>query len=111
MAEFKANFIKELKARLLNSLDEIKFDIANHAVNKTFSNIAKEVAKEVINDLDNQAQMFVHVQSMERPMVVPDVLLFAPNINKWRTQLDSLFKAIRPSIDGTDDLCRMTLLR
>ena len=111
LAEFKANFIKELKTRLMNSLNEIKFDIANHAVNKTFNNIAKEVTKEVINDLDNQAQMFVHVQSMERPMVVPDALLFTPNINKWRTQLDSLFKTINPSTDGSDDLCRMTLLR
>lgn len=113
LSDLKTNFINGLNMRLVSVLDDIRFDIADHAANNSFNNIAKEIDPNIIRDLDNQALMFVHIQSVERSTITSlNKLLFVPNINKWRNLLYKKFHSIdNPSFEGTDNLYRMTLLR
>lgn len=109
LSEYKNNLKKELTSRLMNLLEKISFNISEHVICAKFSNLAKEIDTELINNWHNQANIFLHVRSNERPIITPNNIVFAPNLNNVQMQLSKKLEKMYASFVESDDNYKMTL--
>ena len=109
LSEYKNNLKKELTSRLMNLLEKISFNISEHVASGKFSNIVKDVDVALINNWHSQANIFLHVKSNDRPVIAPNNIVFAPNLNTVYIQLSKKLEKMYASFVESDDNYKMTL--
>lgn len=109
LAEYKSRLKKELTERLTGILEKISFNISEHMTLGKFSNLARDIDAGLINNWHSQANIFLHVKSNERPMITPNNIVFAPNLNVVHIDLTKKLDKMYASFVDYDDKYKMTL--
>lgn len=111
LSEYQNNLKRELKDRLLSHIDTtVSFNISEHVANDEFSNLSKPTDMKMIDDWQRQANVFVHVRSNERPMLIPNNIVFAHDYSTYSNKLYGKLSKIQPSFEEYDDKYKMTML-
>ena len=109
LADYKSRLKKELTDRLMSFLEKISFNISEHVTSGRFSNLAKDIDTALINNWHSQANIFLHVKSNDRPIITPNNIVFAPNLNVVHVELSKKLEKMYASFVDSDDKFKMTL--
>ena len=105
------NYLKTYKEQLFDKIAEnlitypalSDFDISAHVVDNRFSEIAKEVTRNLIDDIDDKSDLFLCVSSSERGEIIRSTGIYAPSLNLYRENLrKKLGKYSEPYFESTD---------
>jgi hypothetical protein len=86
--EFKNTITTDIKAKLVEQLEKIGFDMSSHIAQNDFASLAAEVNSQVIMNMGNQAQVFARINLRERSSLPIGKILFAPNLSLYRLMLE-----------------------
>ena len=81
LLEYKNNLKKKLSSQLINHLEELSFNLSEHVADGKFSNLIKEIDLDLIDKWQYQSNIFLHVESNERPIIIPNNIVFGYNSN------------------------------
>lgn len=110
LSEYKNDLKKELTSRLIALLEKISFNISEHVASGKFSNIVKDVDGALINNWHTQANIFLHVKSNDRPIITPNNIVLAPNLNIVHKLLSKKLEKMYALFVESDDNYKMTLV-
>lgn len=86
--EFKNTITTDIKAKLVEQLEKIGFDMSSHIAQNDFATLAAEVNSQVIMNMGNQAQVFARINLRERSSLPIGKILLAPNLSLYRLMLE-----------------------
>ena len=110
LIQYRNKLKHELTKRLLELLDTISFNISEHVVSNKFSDLAKQVDSELLAQWYQQSNVFVRVKSIERAMINPNNLVFAPNVNEFHLSLSEKMQSFYPTLINNDNKYKMTMV-
>ncbi len=85
--EFKNTITTDIKAKLVEQLEKIGFDMSSHIANGSFVELATEVEPQIIVNMGNQANIFVRINLKKRGDMPIGRILLAPNLGQNELQL------------------------
>lgn len=81
LLEYKNNLKKKLSSQLINHLEELSFNLSEHVVDGKFSNLIKMIDLDLIDKWQYQSNIFLQVESNERPIIIPNNIVFGYDSN------------------------------
>ena len=85
--EFKNSITLDIKEKLIEQLEKIKFDISAHIAEDKFSELASEVTPQYIVNMGSQANVFVRINLKKRGDMPIGKILLAPSLSLYELKL------------------------
>ncbi len=82
MLDFKKELLNKIVIKILERRELRDFDVAEHAATNAFKDIAFEITRETGRLLEDSSNVFMMVQSVERPVITPLQTIFMPSANR-----------------------------
>lgn len=112
LSEFKSSFTARIKNRLIKSLEERDFNVSAHVADNAYEDLARVVDAKILESLNYQSNIFVHLDLQKRGDVAFTKLMFAPDLDKYEISLRQKLapQCGMPDYRLSDDRYRMMLV-
>ncbi|MBE6210394.1 MAG: hypothetical protein E7130_02010 [Rikenellaceae bacterium] len=115
---YKSELHDKVMLQLINDPNLKEFDISCHIATDKFANIAKRITP-ISNDEESistenvkrQSDIFMHIRSLQRGVIMPSTYVFAPNCQKYGQQLRIKIGRGMDSYLTTSDMYRIKMLQ
>jgi len=107
----EADYLKSYKNRLFDKVarnlltDRVlsDFNISAHVVDDRFSEIAVPVTRDLVVDIDNKSDLFLHIRSDKRGEILRSTGIYAPSLDYYKDNLrKKLGKYSEPYFESND---------
>lgn len=103
LKNYKKRLFDGIAKNLINSQDLSDFDISAHIVDNKFSNIAMQVTRDFVDDIENKSDLFLHISSNERGEIIRSTGIYAPSLKNYRDKMRKrLGKYSEPYFESND---------
>jgi len=100
---YKETLFNKIAENLLTINELQDFDISAHTVDNRFSEIAKPITRDLVDEMDNKSGLFLNISSNERGIIVPSTGIYAPSLNLYKDNLrKKLGKFSEPYFESKD---------
>ena len=103
LKDYKEMLFNKIVKNLLTIKELQDFDISAHTVDNRFSDIAKPITRDLVDDVDNKSDLFLNISSNERGIIVPSTGIYASSLNLYKDNLrKKLGKYSEPYFESND---------
>ncbi len=105
------NYLRSYKEALFNLIARnvmshpglAEFDIAAHIVDNRFPDTTIEVTRSLIDQVDSQSDLFLHINASERGEIIRSTGIYVPSLNIYRDSLrKKLGRYSEPYFESSD---------
>lgn len=87
LSEFKRSLTSKIKSRLIQSLEERDFNVSAHVSDNAYDDLARTVDAKMLESLNYQSNIFVHINLQKRGDVSFMRLMFAADVATYENSL------------------------
>jgi hypothetical protein len=108
---YREKLFNKITKNLLSCSALSEFDISAHIVDNSFSEIAKEVTRNLIDDIDNKSDLFLRISSNERGEIIRSTGIYVPSLNIFRDNLRRKIGKYSEPYFESNDKCRLVFIK